>query len=207
MLISYISSLRAFRLDMPLIFKQFSYFLLFVFLGDSFATAWPKWVYQHTPFIQSTHLFYNFFHLCMYSFYFYFFYRILQLPKLKRIVIGLCIVYLTFSLVNFSINGIMVVNGYNTVLASFIMGFLSIAYYYQLLTAREIVVLKNDVAFWITTGLLIYHLGSTMNLFFITIFESLAIYTHRIVNISTSVMHLTISIGYLCHNKTLSGKQ
>jgi hypothetical protein len=119
----------------------------------------------------------------------------------------LWIFYISFSFVNLFMNGIMEFNGYNALLASFMMVFLCIAYYYQLLTAREIVTLKYDTTFWITTGMLIYHLGSGMNLFLITIFKIVASGIHTIVLLAAIAMYLNYSIGYLCHKKTLSGKQ
>lgn len=207
-LISYISSLRAFRLDMPLIFKQFSRFLLFVLLGEAFGVSWPKWIHQLTPFSKANGWFYNPFHVCCYVFYFYFFYRILQSPKLKKLVIAFCIVYLCFVIISFSINGVDGFNPYNNQLASFLMCFLIITYYYQLLTAREIILLKNDMAFWICTGLLVYHLGSVLDLSLINYFSDAAAQKiHMVVMLAAAAMYLTYTIGYLCHKKPSSGKQ
>ncbi|MGB8193095.1 MAG: hypothetical protein WCF67_14300 [Chitinophagaceae bacterium] len=205
-LISYISSLRAFRLDVPEIFRQFSYFLLFVFLSETFGMAWPRWIYQHTPFAQTNQWFYVFFHFIMYLFYLYFFYKVLQRPKPRKVVKLLAVIYILFASINLLfIEGVMKLNIYSDLLASFIMVFLSIVYYYQLLKAREVISLKNDIAFWISTGIFIFHLGSLMGNFLINYVyktsPTVALMIHHIIQVSSMVMYLTYSIAYLCHRK------
>lgn len=204
-LISYISSLRAFRLDMPLLFRQFSYFLLFVLLAEAFGVAWPKWIWQLTPFSQFNAGYYNVFHVVMYAFYLHFFYRVLQTILLKRIVAVLAITYILFAILNLNNQGWGVFNNYNYLFASFMMVFLSIAYYYQLLRARDMKPLRNDLVFWISTGSLIYHLGSAMSLFLINVMHyysaAAAQKIHIIVMFAAMTMYLTYSIGYLCHRK------
>lgn len=208
MLISFISSLKAFRLDMPLIFKQFSYFLLFVFLCESFGIAWPKGISDIFHLGKPNQWFYNFFHVLMYSFYFYFFHRILVSAKLKKLVVVFFIVYIAVVIVNFSRNGVYQFNLTNFQVAAFLMFFLSITYYYQLLSAREFVSLKNDIPFWISTGLMMYHLGSALELSLITYFSKAAAEKiHMLVMLASLAMYLTYTIGYLCHKKPLSGRQ
>jgi hypothetical protein len=126
---------------------------------------------------------------------------------LKRIAAVLAVVYVLFSIINLTVSGVMVLNKYNDLLASFIMLFLCIAYYYQLVNKRELVSLRNDLAFWVSTGLLINHLGNTMSLFFINLLAYSADKLHIIIMFAAFIMYLTYSIGYLCHNKTLSGRQ
>jgi hypothetical protein len=204
-LISYLSSLRAFRLDMPLLFKQFSYFLLFVLLGELFGIAWPRWIYKLTPFGQTNAWFYNLFHICLYSFYLYFFFKILRSTRLKKTIMILFAVYLALAVTDLFIQGLPKFNNYITVFVSFMMVFLSIVYYYQLLRSQEVILLRNDMAFWICTGLLIHHLGSAVGLFLIDLMnyysDVAAQKVHRIIMGSAAVMYLTYSIGYLCHKK------
>lgn len=206
LLLAYISSLRAFRLDMPLLLKRFSFFLLAVFVGEIFGVLWAKEIYKHTPYGQNNQWWYNILHLYMYLFYFYFFYKIFQSPKLKKAVAVLCVSYILFAGYNFWRSGILKLNNYNDAFAGFCMVFFCVSYYHQLLKAREIIVLKNDVPFWICTGLLINELGSALGLFFITVLEKTAPAIHTIVMLMAVVMYFTYSIGYLCHKKTLSGK-
>ena len=201
--LSYISSLRVFRLDMPLLFRQFSFFLLFVLLGEVFGIAWSKKIYQFTPFSRNNQWFYNFFHLFSYLFYLYFFYKVLQLPGIKKTVKLLAVFYILFALGNLIfVQGFMQFNTYTELLACFIMVFSSIAYYYQLLNGREIISLKNDAAFWISTGVLIYHLGGMMGLFLINVMNVIsnekARSIHLIIQVSAVCMYINFSIAFLC---------
>lgn len=208
--ISYISSLRAFRLDMPFLYKRFSYFLLFMLIGESFAVAWPKWIYQHTSLGNSTIRFYYFFHIATYLFYLYFFHEVLRSLKLKRTVNVLGIVYVVLAIVLLFTKGFAAFP-YNYLFASFLMVFFSIAYYYQLLNAKELVPLKDDMAFWISTGVFIHHLGSTFALFLVNVLNyysaAAAAKVFMVVLYAAMAMYLTYSIGYLCHRKQLSPRQ
>ncbi len=204
--ISYISSLRAFRLDMPLPFRQFSFFVLFLFLSEIFGTAWPRVLYRLTPFAQSNLWFYNLLFFCCCVFYLYFFYKVLQSGRMKKTIRILTFIYILFAVINFFfIQGTLELNTYTELLTSFLVVFLSIAYYYQLLFAKEVIVLKNDAMFWISTGLLIYHLGSVMGLFLINVMNLIsnekAQSIHFIIRIAALIMYLTFSIAFLCQKK------
>jgi hypothetical protein len=209
-LVSYISSLRSFRLDMPLIYRQFSFFLLFVLMGELFAMAWSKWIYLCTPFGQSNQWFYNPFHMCSYLFYLYFFYIISRTARIRQIIKLLAIVYFLFAACNLFIQGSKELNTYTSLLSAFMMVFLSISYYYQMLNEKEVVPLRSNMAFWISTGLLICHLASSMSTFLINVAAyystAAALKIHLIVMLAAMAMYLTYTIGYLCQRKQSSGK-
>jgi hypothetical protein len=204
--ISYISSLRAFRLDMALPFRQFSFFLLFLFLGEVFGIAWPKILYRLTPFSRNNQWYYNLYHFCCCLFYLYFFYQILQSARMKKVIKTLTIVYILFVTINIIfIQGFMELNSYTELFNCFLVVFLSIAYYYQLLYAKEVISLKHDAMFWISTGLLIYHLGSMMGLFLINVMNLIsnekALSILYIIQFAALLMYLTFSIAFLCQKK------
>lgn len=206
LLVSYLSSLRAFRLDMPVIFKHFSFFLLVALVGELFGTAWPKWIHQYTPFSNNNQWFYVFFHFAIYLFYLYFFYKVVRLPHVRPVIKLLAIVYMLFASVNaLFIQGFFKLNTYSDVLGNFILIFLSISYFYQLLRSPEIISLKNDMVFWISTGVFIFHLGSLMGNFLINAMYSNSIpkaqNIHMIIMVSAIVMYLTYIIAYLCRKK------
>lgn len=147
----------------------------------------------------------------MYLFYLYFFYKVLLLPKLRQMIKLLAVIYILFALINlFFVQGLTTLNSYTDLLAYFIMVFLSIAYYYQLLRAKEIVSLRNDIAFWISTGVFIFHLGSLLSSFVINYVYSYSQKDARsiltIIHIASVTMYLTYSIAYLCHKKKSSGR-
>jgi len=210
-LVSYLCSLRIFGLkasspELHYLLRAFSYFLLFAFLAECFGIAWPRKIYLFTPFARSNQWFYNIFHFLSYLFYLWFFLRVLPLPGIKKAVRILSFIYLLVALINFTfIQGPLQLNTFTDLLACFIMVFLSIAYYYQLLYAKEIVPLQRDPIFWISTGLLIYHLGSMMGLFLINVMNVIsnekARNIHFIIQFSAVLMYINYSIAFVCMKK------
>lgn len=205
-LISYLSSLRIFRLDKSPLLKLFSFFLLFLLLGELFGMAWSKWIWSKTGFTRSNQWFYNFFHAGTYSFYLYFFYKVLSVRYLKRWVQVMGAVYLMFVIYNLSFwQGVYQFNSYTELFSCFIMIFLSIAYYYQLLHAKEIIVLSRDPFFWISTGVLTYHLGSMMGLFLINVMNAISLDKardiHLIIGFCGILMYLNFTVAFLCLKK------
>lgn len=205
-LLSFISSLRIFKLDFPVVLKKFSFFLLFTFLAESFGIAWPRKIYQLTSFSRGNQWFYNIFHFLTYLFYLWFFYQILQLPRIKKAVRILSVLYILFALINYIfIQGVLQLNTFSDLFACFIMVFLSIAYYYQLLYAKEIISLQRDPFFWISTGIFIYHLGSMMGLFLINVMDIIsnekARHIHLIIQTAAVLMYVNFSIAFLCMRK------
>jgi hypothetical protein len=231
-LLSYICSLRVFRLNKPgnalyirdrtlntpectpdktdstliVLLRYFSYFLLFSFLAESFGIAWPRKLYRFTSFSRSNQWFYTIFHFASYLFYCWFFFRVLKLPRIKRAIRVLAFIYILVAIINFIfIQGPLQLNTFSDLLACFIMVFLSIAYYYQLLNDREVVLLQRDPLFWISTGLLIYHLGSMMGLFLINVMNAISNEKARdilfIIQFSAVVMYINYSIAFLWMRK------
>lgn len=202
-LLSYVSSLRAFRLDTPQPFRHFSFFLLFVLIGEVFGVLWPRYIYQFTPFSRNNQWFYNFFHLLSCLFYLYFFYRVLTLPVIKKAIVLLAIVYTLFAVINLLFfQGVMQLNTYTELFICFIMVFLSISYYFQLLYSSQIVHLNCDTLFWISTGILIYNLGSMMGIFLINVMNAIsnekARSIHYIIQLSAVLMYVNFTIAFLC---------
>lgn len=205
-LLSYISSLSAFRLDMAKPFRHFSYFLLFVLLSEIFGMAWPRKLYLYASATRNNQWFYNAFHFVSYLFYMYFYLLVIPHAKIRAAIKTIRGIYILFAIGNMLfVQGFMHLNTHTELLASFIMISLSIAYYYQLLYAKEIVSLKRDSVFWISTGILIYHLGSMMGLFLINVMNvvsnGMAQSIHLIIQASAILMYLNFSIAFLCPKK------
>jgi hypothetical protein len=205
-LVSYISSLNAFRLDMPGNLKAFSRYLLFVFIGESFAFAWPRWLYQLTSMPRGNAWMYNILHLIFYVFLIWFFYSLLKIPLLKKLGRVLGLVLVLFAITNMCFfQGMGKLNNYTELLAAFILVFLSLAYYYQLLHNKEVVSLHRDPYFWISTGVFVNHLGSVMSFFLIDVMgmisEEGASKVHMVIVFSGLLMYLTFIIAFLCPRK------
>ncbi len=204
--LSYLSSLNAFRLDMAKHFRHFSFFLLFTISGEFFAYIWPNWLYKFTAYGQSNQWFYNLFHIPMYLFLFYFFYNILYIPKLRRSIPLLGGLYMVFAVINLLfIQGVLILNTYSELFAGSAMIFFSLSYYYQLLNTKEVVPLKSDPGFWISTGVFISHLGSLLALSLINIMlrrSPETAETFMILVITAGILaYLTFSIAFLCYRK------
>ena len=205
-LISFLSSLRAFSVHGDAVLRAFSWFLLFTFLGECFGVAWPRILYRHTSFSRGNQWFYTIFHFVSYVFYLWFFSKILHLPVIRRVIRVLFLLYLLWAVANYLfIQGMTQLNTFSDLLACFLMVFLSIAYYYQLLYAREVISLQRDPFFWICTGILIYHLGSMMGLFLINVMNMIsnekARHIHVIIQVSAVLMYANYSIAFLCMKK------
>lgn len=216
-LVSYLSSIRIFTLKpfehtpapppgYHALFKYFSWFLLFTLLGECFGVAWPRALYQFTPFTRSNQWFYILFHFLSYVFYLWFFRQVLSSGTNRKITAVFLGVYITFSVVNYCfIQGPMELNTFSDLVACFMMVFLSIAYYYQLLHARVFLPLHTQPLFWITTGLLVYHLGSMMGLFLINVMNLISLDKAMdilvIIQTAAIVMYINYSIAFLCMKK------
>jgi hypothetical protein len=204
--LSFISSLNAFRLDMPVPFKQFSFFLLFTTLGEYFAYAWANGLNKLTAYDNTNQWFYNLFHIPLYLFLFYFFYRILHRPGIKRIIPVLAGLYFVFAVINLCfIQGILLLNSYSELLGSSMMIFLSLAYYYQLLMAKEVISVKRDPGFWISTGVFISYIGSILAISLINIMISIsrqkAVHFMTFIILSGILAYLTFSMAFLCYKR------
>lgn len=206
LLLSYISSLKAFRLDMPKHYKHFSFFLLISLISEIFTYAWSRVLYQYTSFDNSNQWFYNIYHFVGYCFCLYFFSKTLQRPSIIKTVRISSVLYALFAIGNFLfVQGPIQLNTYSELLASALLFFFSIAYYYQLLHAKAIVAIKTDAAFWISTGIFINALGSILGLVLINMMYRISLDRAKIflilIQLSGLFAYLTFSIAYLCQTK------
>jgi hypothetical protein len=131
---------------------------------------------------------------------------VLSFPGIKRVIKALALLYVFFVAINLAVGqGVLKINSYTELLNTFMMVFLSITYYFQVLKTKEIIVIKHDIVFWISTGVLIYHLGSMLLLFLIEVVNtSLAANAWRlfiIVELSSMIMYLCFTIGFLWAKK------
>ncbi len=207
-LLSYLCSLRVFAIRNLLIapagtpgqlLRAFSYFLLFIFIGESFGVAWPRIIYHFTPFSRSNQWFYTIFHFFTYLFYLWFYLNILKLPRIRKTVRVFLVIYVLGAVLNFLfVQGPVQLNTFTDLMACFMMVFMSIAFYYQLIHASEFLRLQEQPVFWISTGLLIYHLGSMMGLFLINVMNAIseekALDILLIIQISAILMYVSYAI-------------
>jgi hypothetical protein len=203
---SWLCSLRSLSAGGNRKLRQFSFFLLFVVLGETFGILWTTRLHHLLDLSRNNQWFYNLFHLCSYLFLIYFFYQIIYHQGIRKVIRWLVIPFLLFSAINLAFfQGIMQLNTYTEILACFFMIFLSITYYYQLLYAKYVVSLMRDSFFWISTGMLIYHLGSAMGIFLINVMNAIsnekARSIHSIILFSAVIMYLNFSIAFLCQRK------
>jgi hypothetical protein len=205
-LLSCISSLKAFRLDMPRHFKYLSFFLWFTLLSEIFAYAWPRYLYEHTPYDYSNQWFYNVYHIIGCCFLIYFFTCVLVKQAIQKAIKVLGVGYVLFAVANLCfLQGPVQLNTYTEWAASGLLIFFSIAYFYQLLYDPNIVSIRHDPVFWISTGVLINALGSILGLSLINLMH---LFSHEkasifllLIQISGLLAYLTFSIAFLCPKK------
>jgi hypothetical protein len=149
---------------------------------------------------------YNAFLIIYYTFYSYFFSHFLQ-PALKKVITVSCILLIAFSLINlFFIQGPNFFNSYTMAAASILMLTMSILYLKQLLNENKVIKLSRDSLFWISIGILIFHLGALpyfsllnyLNKNFLSLSYSLLL----IIKVLNIVMYLLFSVSFLCRINT-----
>jgi hypothetical protein len=205
-LISAISSLRSFRLDTSKAYRYFSIFLFVLFIADVFGFAWPRVLHYRFNLGQKTLWLYNPLRLLSYTFYACFFYSVLTNRKIKTVIKFLAAALIIFGVTNMLfIQKISAHNSYTALFGQFLMIFISVSYYYQLLKAKDIIVLHKDTVFWISSGLLIYNLCGSINYFLIDIMDffsrDLAKKLHQTIMYFSVLMYLTFTIAFLCMKK------
>ena len=205
--LSFLSSLRAFRLDLPRPFKYFSWFLLFVFFIELMAVVWPRIItFYYLDVSKENHWIYNIYIIPAYLFYLYFYYYFLRSSRVKKIIRITAIVFLFFGLLNLSFGqGLFIFNTYTVLIAGFLMIFLTLSYFYQVLYTKEVILLRRDPIFWISSGAFLFHLTSLLGLFFIVFlnnwYAKAAYATILIIKFASMAMYISYSIAFLCLKK------
>ncbi len=103
---------------------------------------------------------YNLYYLIHFSFFFYIFMKMIENDRFKKnIKIGL-VVFWVFFLSDFVFAGIFQSSFARTYIAgAAILIFCIILYYISILQSSLVLVIKNDLLFWISVGLFLFYIG------------------------------------------------
>jgi hypothetical protein len=195
--LAFLSSLIGFRRDRSLHLNVFSVLLMVTFvieLSVHFNRAKNAWLY-------------NLFILPEFLVYAWFFYRIIHLKTIKRIIVIFFIVYPVFwFLTMYSKYGFLVFNATTIVVGACFTVLLSVSYYYQLLVSEKLVKISRHPEFWIATGMLILY-SCQMPFFGLLNFlyenyKSLTTDLIMILQVVNGVMYLLFTYAFLCQLQT-----
>lgn len=197
---SAVLGLKAFRPGWPRPYRYFSVFLLVTLFVEVFAIVWKWWLF-HTAFwhYSTSNLWiYNIFLPVRYLLLLAFFHGIINSPKVRLAIRWVTIPFVTFSLLNYFLGQTPHRPDTYTIICCHIMAILlSLAFFYQIMKAKELIRLKNSPAVWISLGIFIYHSG-TLPLF---VFFDYLISEHLSMALSyfyiNDVLNILMCVSYL----------
>jgi hypothetical protein len=199
--IAFLCSLTSFRAGVPFHLKLLALLLGLTVVVELFVRFFMPFFH-----LRRSSLFYNPFNLVEFWVYGYFFYLLIQVKKLRRIVVIFLWIFPIFWLVTITyLFKFQKYNTYVTVAGSFCIILFVLMYFYQLITAKEMQPIRRMPEFWIVTGILTFYLWELPYYGTLNFFMDYYI-THREVSggllnarlILDTLMYAFISYGYLC---------
>ena len=205
LLISAIMSLKSFRSGWPVSYRVFSILLWTMIVLELFAAIWKELLYElpFWSFTNSNHWIYNLSFFLQYPLYFYFFYSVFDLTKIKRNIVIVFIFFFLFMLLNyFFLQGVSQLNTYTMVFADLVTVILSIRYFNEVRNKDEIVRLDKNPMIWIMLGIFINHsvnIPYTLGMpYFWLNYTDLAIAFFYVYSTINCIMLILFSKAYLC---------
>mgnify|MGYP005819232345 CR=1 FL=1 len=172
--------------------RFFLYYLIYVLLNEFTAK-----ILTYNDF--GNYALYNVYDIITYSFLLGWFYKIL---KHKKLVIGLALVFYIGVIVSFFVSEFMTAFvDINVYIGTSIVLILVISYYASLLQLKDAINYSQLPAFWITTGLLIFHIGYLPIQFLLSFedFDVTGIYA--VISILNILQYGCFTKGFLCYQK------
>lgn len=200
-LIAFLTSLVSFRTGLPSHLKLFAWLLGLTFIVELYCRYFLR-VFH----VTNTMVIYGPFNLVEFWVYGYFYYQLIEVKILRRIIFLFLWIFPIFWLATVVfLFQLRQWNTYVTVVGSFFSILFALMYYYQVIMAKEIQSIRHLPEFWIATGMLIFYLwelpySGTLN-FFLDYYRA-----HRTVSrglltvrlILDTLMYALFSYGYLC---------
>ncbi len=199
-LMAFLSSLTSFRLGFSLHLRLFSCLLGLTFLVEVTAAF-----LAFRLVISNTRL-YNAFTLIEFWTYGYFYLYLLQAKILRRILLFFLVIFPIFWLVTvLLLFGFGKWNSYVMIVGSFFSILFALMYYYQIITAKEILSLGTLPEFWIATGMLIFYLGALpffgMLNYLVKHNQGIAKSLLVVYQILDTLMYALFSYAFLCRTR------
>lgn len=203
--LSTIFSLRSFRLNWPVRYRYFSLFLIFTLFVEIFAMCWKYFLHNSYfgNYSNSNIWIYNLYLIPEYLFYFFFFYGFLKHQIIKRIFIGVVIIYFLFAVTNLIwIQTFSNLNSFTIIPGNILVVLLSLSYFHQSLNDKEFIKQTSQPLFWIAVAVFIFFSGSLPYFIFMNslIINNIpmAIALFNILLILNTFMYSLYLIAYLC---------
>lgn len=202
-LIAFLSSLICFRLDFGFHFKVFSCLLGLTLIVEIGGVIIGR-VLHHT----NNFWIYNAFTLPEFWVYGYFYYQLITVRILRRIIFLFLLIFPIFwGITVFFLFGFNIWNSYVLIAGSFFSVLFAVMYYYQVVTARKIQSLRNLPEFWIATGMLVFYLAAlpyfgALN-FLISYSRQAATSLLTVLKVLDTLMYALFTYGFLCRIITL----
>lgn len=210
LLLSAVSSLRAFRWKWPKHLQAFSFFLILTVIVEAFALTWKwgKYWLLDENYKSNNHWIYGAFITVRHLFMLYFFYHILESSKHRKIIRVSVIPVLIFNIINYIfIQSPFEANSYSLIITNLITIFLCLIFFIQVLKNERIIPLSQSAEVWIALGTFLYY-AATLPLFIFfnylqqiksPIFNSY-LYINDAMNVAMYSLYL---IAFLCKPHSL----
>jgi hypothetical protein len=138
--------------------KYFSYYLIYVLSSEIFADFMII-IYKQKPFYV-----YNFYTIMTVLFYFIFYKQLFQKPINKKIMNVFFVIFLLFTIVEFTIFKTSFLNSfstYNFILGAILLIITVILFLIEIINNEDIIFkIKKALVFWISIGVLLFYVGS-----------------------------------------------
>lgn len=197
--LSFLISLLSFKWNYPFQLKIFSLLLGLTFLVELFA-AIIVIKYFHW---KNNFPIYNSFILIEILTYAFFYYNIMQIVWMRKLIASLAFVFFLFWVVSvFFIHGFNAWNSYVIISGGSFTVCVSLGYYYQIIQSKTEINLLSHPEFWIATGMLIFYscqvpYFGTLN-FLIKNYLPLAYSLMNVLLVINTFMYLTFIYAFLC---------
>ena len=197
-LVAFISSLRAFRLDFPFHLRLFS-----LLLGVTFGVELTAELTARIWHTGNNYWLYNGFAPLEFWLYGYYYFRLIRVRLARMVILCYLILFPVFWAVTvFGIFRFSIWNSYVIIVGSFFAIIFVMMYYYQLLVDPGTRSLRGVSEFWIATGMLVFYSGALpyygeLN-FLWTQHKDAARTLFKVLLIMDTLMYALFSYAFLC---------
>lgn len=153
---------------------------------------------------------YNLLYLIFYPVVLYIYYKVITNIRLKKWILAFIITYLTTAIINWSFiqSFIYEWSEIPQVVGSILLAITVIFYFIELLESKNIIIYHRKLLFWISVGLLVYHVTTIPFSLKVTEY-ALKDNIHSlflIIWISAAIMYLLFTFGFIWSNKEEKNK-
>ena len=146
--------------------RFFPYFLTYVFFNELLGILLSFILGVDNNWIYNIYFFISF------NFYFYWYYKIINSRILKNIILLFSVSFSLVALYFFVSLKWDYYHEFTFIFGAILTIFVTTFHFYELLNNNKVIVVNNNLSFWISTGLLMFNLGMVPLMFFSKIFNA-----------------------------------